>query len=281
MSEQMPGESGESGESGDYFGRLLARYAPVAAGPVDPFGGPGGDGGAPGHTGGVRRVLVQPRLPGPFERVAALRGAGADEEDGTDPLYPRAAAGPTGPFAGEQPRYAREIRTTSERETVLRTEAARVADPAHAGQTVGPATGPLLRPAVAPDPGVRAATADGVRPRGRTGAAGAERAVPGRAAASSVSAAGAAGGPDGPVAALRPRADVLPPARTPAPRATPGGRRGQRGPAERVVHVQIGRLEVSAAGAERPAAGGRAARAERRAPSLTLADYLARGERAT
>ncbi|QHC25855.1 hypothetical protein [Streptomyces sp. GS7] len=277
MSEQIPGESGESG---DYFGRLLARYAPAPTGPGDPFGGPGGHGGAPGRPDGGRRVLVQPRLPGPFERVEALRGAGAGEDGGTEPLYPRAAAGPATPYAGEQPRYEREIRTVSERETVLRSEVAR-ADPADAGRTAGPAAGPLLRPAAVPEPGLRATAAESVRARGRTGAAGAERAAADRAAASSAGASGTADASDGPVAVLRPRADVLPPARTPVPRAAPGGRRGQRGPAERVVHVQIGRLEVSAAGAERPAAGGRPARAERRAPSLTLADYLARGERPT
>ncbi|MGW3723516.1 hypothetical protein ACWD8L_42010, partial [Streptomyces sp. NPDC005133] len=58
------------------------------------------------------------------------------------------------------------------------------------------------------------------------------------------------------------------------------GRRPPR-PAERVVHVQIGRLEVSAApppGASRPA-GGHPDHTGRRAPALTLDDYLSRGER--
>ncbi|MFD7949255.1 hypothetical protein ACFV5K_41310, partial [Streptomyces sp. NPDC059744] len=58
------------------------------------------------------------------------------------------------------------------------------------------------------------------------------------------------------------------------------GRRPPR-PAERVVHVQIGRLEVSAApppGASRPA-GGHPDHTGRRAPALTLDDYLSRGEK--
>ncbi|MFB7635756.1 hypothetical protein ACFC0M_33050, partial [Streptomyces sp. NPDC056149] len=79
---------------------------------------------------------------------------------------------------------------------------------------------------------------------------------------------------------LRPRTDTVPAPRRPVPPRgqAPAGRRAARGPAERVVHVQIGRLEVSA-GAERPAAGGRPARPERRAPALSLGDYLASQQR--
>ncbi|PNE39346.1 hypothetical protein AOB60_36330 [Streptomyces noursei] len=58
--------------SGDYLGRLLARYAPAP--PADPFGPPDGAD-APG-----RRTRVRPRLPGPFERVEALRGPAAGED---------------------------------------------------------------------------------------------------------------------------------------------------------------------------------------------------------
>ncbi|MGW7694044.1 hypothetical protein ACWGMA_35165, partial [Streptomyces asiaticus] len=60
----------------------------------------------------------------------------------------------------------------------------------------------------------------------------------------------------------------------------PAGRRRARS-AQRTVHVQIGRLEVTAAappGADRPT-GARAGTAGRRAPALSLEDYLARGER--
>ncbi|MDX2731877.1 hypothetical protein PV683_16725, partial [Streptomyces sp. AK08-01B] len=80
-------------------------------------------------------------------------------------------------------------------------------------------------------------------------------------------------------AAARPRGADTAAARGAAPSGI--GRRPPR-PAERVVHVQIGRLEVSAApppGASRPAGGGHPDRTGRRAPALTLDDYLSRGER--
>ncbi|MFE2673648.1 hypothetical protein ACFXEZ_06965, partial [Streptomyces hygroscopicus] len=60
----------------------------------------------------------------------------------------------------------------------------------------------------------------------------------------------------------------------------PTGRRRARA-AQRTVHVQIGRLEVTAAappGADRSTAA-RPGPTGRRAPALSLDDYLARGER--
>ncbi|MCC5031701.1 hypothetical protein DMH02_000080 [Streptomyces sp. WAC 00631] len=47
------------------------------------------------------------------------------------------------------------------------------------------------------------------------------------------------------------------------------------------MHVEIGRLEVSAAGAARPGerAGGGSGRTGRPAPALSLEDYLTRGGR--
>lgn len=247
----------------DYFDRLLARQAPVSGGTLPE---------APGSSGtdGARRTLVRPRLPGPFERVEALRGAPA-QEDEPAALYPQAPR--TSPFGGEQVRYEREIRTTEQR-TVVRTEAPRQAPSDLTGPLARP-TAPLLRPAAAVETGPRTAAAETVRP---------QRGV--RASGEDGSARRAAGPPPppgrdlaapAPAPALRPRTEAVPAARN-AARATAAGRRGQRG-AERVVHVQIGRLEVSAAGAERPAAAGRPARPERREPSLSLADYLARGER--
>ncbi|RNG13836.1 hypothetical protein EEJ42_31585, partial [Streptomyces botrytidirepellens] len=51
--------------------------------------------------------------------------------------------------------------------------------------------------------------------------------------------------------------------------------------AERVVHVQIGRLEVSAADPSGPGrtAAARPEQTGRRAPTLSLDDYLSRGEK--
>lgn len=255
----------------DYFGRLLARYAPVPGGAFPEASGSGRtDGTTTGLADGARRTLVRPRLPGPFERVEALRGAPA-EADELAPLSPQAPR--TSPFGSEQVRYEREIRT-SEQHTVVRREAPRQT-PADA-DLVEPAarpTAPLLRPAAAVEPGPRTAAAETVRPQRGVPADGAAR----RAAVATPSQPGRNIAPAAPAPALRPRTEAVPAARS-AARSAAAGRRGQRS-AERVVHVQIGRLEVSAAGAERPAAGGRPARAERREPSLSLADYLARGER--
>ncbi|MFG2828975.1 hypothetical protein ACGFWI_16195 [Streptomyces sp. NPDC048434] len=254
----------------DYFDRLLTRYAPVPPGapPAGPSGGRAGGSGA--RTEGPRRALVQPRLPGPFERVEALRGVPA-EPDGPAPLYPEAPR----PFAseGERIRYEREIRTT-ERQTVLRTESP-LQEAAEPERQLRPEHA-LLRPTAPLAPGPRPSTADVIRPQPRTRRPAGE-ADTARPTASTLVLPGLDAAPLAAVSMLRPRTDGLPVARG-AARTAPAGRRGQRS-AERVVHVQIGRLEVSAAGTERPAAGGRPARSERHAPSLSLADYLARGER--
>ncbi|MFB6436655.1 hypothetical protein ACFCVY_07715 [Streptomyces sp. NPDC056411] len=254
----------------DYFGRLLARYAPPA--PADPFAGPP-DGGPAGRAGASRRTLVRPRLPGPFERIEALGGAPAGPE-APAPLYPRAPLPAALP--GEPVHHERELRTT-DRETVVRSEAPHQDTPDRGRGAPRPAA-PPGRPAAPPVAGPRTAVPDAVRPHRRSGGRAGGEDGPARTPAS----APVAGHPEpaAPAAApaLRPRTDAVPTAR-PEARAAAAGRRGQR-PAERVVHVQIGRLEVSAAGTERPAAGGRPAGTGRRAPSLSLTDYLARGERA-
>ncbi|MGG2458233.1 hypothetical protein ACO0M4_00105 [Streptomyces sp. RGM 3693] len=260
--------------SGDYLGRLLARHAPAP--PADPFGAPDGSD-VP-----ARRTLVRPRLPGPFERVEAVRGPAVDDPDDAGSSSPRASGWPApAPFAGAPPRAAprTEIRTRHERETVIRTAAAPEAERGAADPWPGPVTAPLLRPAATAVPGARAAAGDGGAPPGRSGAHGTAGAAARGASRWGAEAVGPAS-----TGALRPRADAGPAPRGPAPAraASATGRRGPRGPAERVVHVQIGRLEVSAtgaAGSERPAAGARPARPERRAPALNLADYLASQQR--
>ncbi|MFC9883992.1 hypothetical protein ACFVJW_30985 [Streptomyces libani] len=243
----------------DYFDRLLARYAPP----------PGGAFPGSGRADRAGRTLVQPRLPGPFERIEALSGPSA-EPDGPVPLAPRAPR----PARSEEGRirYEREIRTT-ERQTVLRTEVPRQdEDPDPSEHQLRPADA-LLRPAV--DPAPRPGPPGAVRAQRTAGTrTGDDRAA--RPTASTLVLPGFDTTPLAPVTPLRPRTDE-PPTTRPAARTTATGRRGQRA-AERVVHVQIGRLEVSAAGPERPAAD-RPARTERREPTLSLADYLARGER--
>ncbi|MFC6062659.1 hypothetical protein [Streptomyces ochraceiscleroticus] len=245
--------------SDDYLGRLVARYAPVRHALP----------GAPGvGTGSARRTLVQPRLPGPFERIESLGGAPAE------PHAP-AARNPYAPLTApsEQLRVEREIRTTERETTVLRPEATRPDAVVPAERPVRP-TAPLLRPAARPEPGPRPAAPEGQRlGTRRAGGRPEEPGAPRPAATPLRPDTDAA--PRAVAPALRPRTEV-PTARDTARAAA--GRRGQR-PAERVVHVQIGRLEVSAAGPDRPATGARAGRADRRGPALSLADYLARGER--
>ncbi|MFI1393597.1 hypothetical protein [Streptomyces sp. NPDC020681] len=234
----------------DYFDRLLARYTPVPA---------AGGGGA----------RVRPRMPGPFERIEALRTA-PQEPDEPAALIPSAPGPAFGP--AELIRHEREVRT--DRHTVVRTEAARPDENAgRTGAEVAAPPEPLLRPAApaAPRPRPAAdvprsarrggATVDSVEPRTPAGSAPTAAAPP-------------------PVAAApRPRSsEATATARAAALNGV--GRRAPR-PAERVVHVQIGRLEVTAApspGASRTA-GGRPDTTARRAPALTLDDYLSRGEK--
>ncbi|MFC8259267.1 hypothetical protein ACFUNF_16915 [Streptomyces sp. NPDC057291] len=234
----------------DYFDRLLARYTPV-----------------PAAGGGAARV--RPRLPGPFERVEALRNGppGPDEPAALIPSAPQPAFGPA-----ELVRHEREVRT--DRETVVRTEAAAVpGEPERRAVQAVPVTGPLLRPAAAS--ATRPVASDAPR-AARRGAA-----------------APVADAPRTPAAAVPRVADAAAPAASAPARPRGADRAAARGaalngvgrrpprPAERVVHVQIGRLEVSAApppGASRPA-GGHPDHTGRRAPALTLDDYLSRGER--
>ncbi|MEV0603441.1 hypothetical protein AB0I82_29675 [Streptomyces sp. NPDC050315] len=241
--------------SDDYLGRLVARYAVPGA--------PGGG------TGAARRTLVQPRLPGPFERIESLGSAPA-EPHAPATRYPYAP--PATP--SEQVVVQREFRTTERETTVLRPETARP-DTAEPAERPARPTAPLLRPAARPEPGPRPAAPEGQRANARrTGGRPEDPGAP-RPAVTPVRADTDAA-PRAVAPALRPRTEV--PAARDTARAAAAGRRGQR-PAERVVHVQIGRLEVSAAGPDRPAPGGRTARGDRRGPALSLADYLARGER--
>ncbi|MCB5911736.1 hypothetical protein LIU39_31060, partial [Streptomyces sp. SF28] len=78
-------------------------------------------------------------------------------------------------------------------------------------------------------------------------------------------------------AAARPRVDVAAAARGAAARQA-AGRRGGR-PAERVVHVQIGRLEVTATGGQARGEAAGPARKARPGPALSLTDYLSRDEK--
>ncbi|MFE2036847.1 hypothetical protein ACFXBB_27100 [Streptomyces scopuliridis] len=246
----------------DYFDRLLARYTPVP--------GVGGAEGAEG-VGGMARV--RPRLPGPYERVEALR-SGPQEPDEPAALIPSASQPVFGP--AELVRQEREVRT--DRQTVVRTEAVRPdGEPERpAGSTATPSTGPLLPPFSHRAPGPRPAADNSPRAPWRPAApspSGTPRTAPATAPRA------AAPAPPAATAPLGPRDADTAAARGAAPNGV-----GRRAPkqAERVVHVQIGRLEVSAApppGEERSTAAGRPDHTGRRAPALTLDDYLSRGEK--
>ncbi|TJZ52998.1 hypothetical protein FCH28_17720 [Streptomyces piniterrae] len=258
----------------DYFDRLLARHAPAsAAGPLPP----GTPAGGPDGGGGGRPARVRPRLPGPFERIEALRGARDtfDDEAAVPALLAPPAPQlrlPDGPFSPIE----REVRTT-ERETVLRTGPA-VRDASDAPDGSRRPDAPLLRPAASPAPPARPGSGtEGVRTGRRTAASPGDDGTAGRAPGPRTGPrADRATATASPATPLQPRSHETA-ART-AARQAASGRRGGR-PAERVVHVQIGRLEVTAAGGPDRTAATRPERTVRPGPALSLADYLSRDEK--
>ncbi|WP_210586470.1 hypothetical protein [Streptomyces sp. GESEQ-35] len=234
----------------DFLDRLIARHAAPAA---------------PPRPGVVR---VQPRLPGPFERIEAVR-AGAPAPDGTDPLGP--ASTPTAVPLRDVPRPApAPAGPRTERElTVVRTERA-PADPVVRSIPPAVAEAPLLRPATPVAPGPRPVP-DAAR---RTASQGrADRDTSQTAASVPIPPGADAARATAVSAALRPSAAETAAARD-AVRQAAARRPGRA--VEQVVQVQIGRLEVTAApaaAASRPRPGA----TERPGATVSLADYLARG----
>ncbi|MFF4801801.1 hypothetical protein ACFY1U_25940 [Streptomyces sp. NPDC001351] len=231
-------------DSPDFFDRLLARHAsprPAA-------------------------VRVRPRLPGPFERVEAVRAAAPAPDEDTL-LWPATTPAAAVPPDAPRPSAVR-TRTHTERErTVVRTER----EPAAPAPPSSPvrAEAPLLRPVAPVAPGPRPLPEAGRRAAGRG------RAEPG-ASQTAVSAPippGTEAAPRVVSAALRPSAADTAAARDAVRQAA--ARRPSK-PTEQVVQVQIGRLEVTAATAAE-GAGQRRKAAERPGTALSLADYLARG----
>ncbi|MFF3785798.1 hypothetical protein [Streptomyces sp. NPDC001933] len=252
MSEPKGAPGAESPDSGapDHFDRLLARHS----------------GGAVPRAGVTR---VRPRLAGPFERVEAVRATGLPEPDGTDPLWPTHSQQIV--QQGESSRETREVRYHSERDrTVVRSET----PPAPARltprtPTPAPPEVPLLRPAAAPVPRALPETSRRAAARERTPG------TPPRSAVSAPVPPGADIAAAAVPAPLRPSAMDTAAARD-AVRQSPG-RRGARG-GEQVVHVQIGRLEVTAAGAPSPDTRRAGTSAPvRQGATVSLQDYLARG----
>ena len=229
----------------DFFDRLLARHtAPRPA-----------------------AVRVRPRLPGPFERVEAVRAAAPAPEEDTL-LWPATTPAAVAPPDAPRPSATR-TRTRTERErTVVRTEREPVA-PAPRSSEPARAEAPLLRPVAPVAPGLRPLPEAGRRSAGRG------RAEPGasQTAASVPIPPGTEAAPQAVSAALRPSAADTAAARDAVRQAA--ARRPSK-PTEQVVQVQIGRLEVTAASAAE-GAGQRRKAAERPGTALSLADYLARG----
>ncbi|MER5940168.1 hypothetical protein ABT121_22925 [Streptomyces sp. NPDC001928] len=236
----------------DFLDRLIARHTPAAAGP------------RPGVT------RVRPRLPGPFERVEAVRSTAPEPDDGSDLLWP--ATAPSAARPGKAPRQATPaLRPLVERErTVVRTEHT-PADPAPRPAPRALPETPLLRPVTPVTPGPRPAPDAVQRAAGRGRP---ERGAPQSAASVPTPPGTDAATPAVVSNPLRPSAADTAAARDAVRQAA--ARRPARAP-EQVVQVQIGRLEVTAGGA--PAGGSRQRTPSKGRPgtTLSLAEYLARG----
>ncbi|MFI1410356.1 hypothetical protein ACH4Y0_10665 [Streptomyces sp. NPDC020707] len=235
----------------DFFDRLLARHTPAAAPPADV-------------------VRLRPRLAGPFERAEAVRAAAPDPDTGA-PLWPTAP---------QQGSVATDLAGSAVREVQLRTERERTVvqagrpvsgEPAPRPVPLDLPQAPLLRPAAevvpAPLPAPDSVRRSNVRGEPERASAPSAVSVPlpsgtGVASPAAVS------------AAPRPGPADTAAARDAVRQAT--GRRSRRG-GEQVVQVQIGRLEVTAAGAAPSGGGRRPAAPGRPSATVSLADYLARG----
>ncbi|GAA2261996.1 hypothetical protein GCM10010145_29450 [Streptomyces ruber] len=250
--EGRPGGPAAGPAEPDFLDRLLARHtAPAAARPD--------------------AVRVRPRLAGPFERIEAVRArTAAGPEGDVTPFRPPAAPSAVPERDGPRPAPGTRSTMTERERTVVRTGRT-PADPA--GRATPPPVPelPLLRPA-APVPATTRPVPGPARrpaPRTRPDVDATRNAAP---------------------VPLPPGADAVPPA---AVSAAPypskadtaaardavrqaAARRSARAPGQ-VVHVRIGRLEVTAAasaGADaRPRRGGTG----RREATVSLAQYLDRG----
>ncbi|MFF4834335.1 hypothetical protein [Streptomyces sp. NPDC001315] len=239
--------SGASAEP-DFLDRLIARHA------------------APARA----AARVRPRLPGPFERVEAVR-ARVPEPGGPDPLLWPAAPPMAAPDRdGPRPSTTAQARQRTERErTVVRTERAPGdPDPRPAARSFPEPPTPL-RPAAPLAPRHRPAAESGRRPTGRerTDRDPARTTVSGPHPSDTDTATAVS-------AAARPSTADTAAAREAVRQAA--ARRPGRAP-EQVVQVQIGRLEVTAAQPPETGVRQRSRAAERPGATVSLAEYLARG----
>lgn len=236
----------------DFLDRLIARHVPAAAAP------------RPGV------VRVRPRLPGPFERVEAVRATAPEPDDGSDLLWPSTT--PSAARPGEAPRPATPAaRLHTERErTVVRTERTPV-DPAPQPAARVLPEAPLLRPVAPVAPGPRPAPDAAQRAAGRVRQ---ERGSTQSTASVPIPPGTDAVPPTAVAASLRPSAAETAAARDAVRQAA--ARRPSRAP-EQVVQVQIGRLEVTAGPSPSGGTRQRTPSAGRPGATVSLAEYLARG----
>ncbi|BCL31746.1 hypothetical protein ACFFS2_17275 [Streptomyces aurantiacus] len=257
MSDPLGGrpEEERASRAPDFFDRLLARHTPAAVPPANV-------------------VRLRPRLAGPFERAEAVRADGPDpEQDTRGPLWPTSNQVPRGE-GDVADSTVREIQFRTERErTVVRPGRAPSDEPASRPPARDLPETPLLRPATVVVPAPRPVPDAARRTAGRGEP---ERAFAQSAVSVSLPSGADAVPPAAVSAALRPSVADTAAARD-AVRQGAGRRPGRGG--EQVVQVQIGRLEVTAAGASPGNGDGsrRPAPTGRPAASLSLADYLARG----
>ncbi|MFG2911489.1 hypothetical protein ACGF0D_01165 [Kitasatospora sp. NPDC048298] len=242
----------------DHFDRLVAKGAR----------GRGRDRAGSGSDAGSEAVVrVRPRLPGPFERIDGLGPVRPDVDGesaapGRPDVRPAAAPLPW-PTAASRPGPAEGAPRTAAHDG--RPAATPVLPLPRTPLLVAPSIAPVAAPTV--EPVVRAGAARPAAPPAGT-------ATPGTAP-SRTDIPRAAGAPPVPV-----RPAVAPASgRRAALAATLGhapgsGDRGRQRPVERVVRVQIGRVEVRAA--ERTPVGPRRPAAARPAPALDLDRYLNR-----
>jgi hypothetical protein len=250
MSDSSSGSRPTGSPEPDFLDRLIARHA------------------APASTTRPGVVRVRPRLPGPFERVEAVR-AWTPDPDGPEPLWPSATPSAVPPpdaprpAVTEAPSYRERERTVVRTERTL-AEASRPAPPALPEP-------PLPRPAAPvvsgprPVPGAAHRTTGRGRrdPRPPQSAA----AVPNHPDTDIASPAAVSAVP-------RPSTADTAAARDAVRQAA--ARRPARVP-EQLVQVQIGRLEVTAGPPPSGRGGRRTEPAGRPEATVSLAEYLARG----
>ncbi|MFI1255241.1 hypothetical protein ACH4U6_15810 [Streptomyces netropsis] len=237
----------------DFFDRLLARHVP----------------GRQGTPTAVARL--RPRLPGPFERIETAGTDAPGPTAGPPPAPGSARAAGPSPVPAP-PRPAPPAAPPAPRATTPAPQR-----PAPAVRLV-PARPLLVAP---PLPPAATAAPNGERtPGGHTGAARPDatgqplgQATRNPAPPASRPSTPKPGTPA--VSAARPK-----PPQRPADTTTVGDRRRRQKPPERVVHVSIGRLEVTAGHRQSPAKPDRRAGTEDRGrpkPAMTLDRYLGAG----